>query len=72
MSESNYKPTGELQGDTKPMPDRGSSTGLTGHATHDEGMSIDADATNRLGGIAGATKSDPMDCCVNHGKKGGM
>jgi hypothetical protein len=60
MSESNYKPAGT--GDTKPMPDRGTSTGMTGHDTHLDGRSIDPDTTNSLGGLAG-TDSDPMDQC---------
>ena len=58
MSESNYKPSGELQGDTKAMPDRGTSTGMTGLDTHSEGMSLDQDATNAMGGIKSATQSD--------------
>lgn len=61
MSESNYKPSGELQGDTRAMPDRGTRTGMTGHNTHADGKNLDADAINRIGGIGGATKSDPMD-----------
>jgi hypothetical protein len=67
MSESNYKPagTGVVQGDTKAMPDRGTSTGLTGYDTHGEGMGLGQDDTNSLGSISGATGSDPMDeCCA--------
>lgn len=65
MSDSNYKPdgTGVVMGDTKAMPNRGTGTGLTGHDTHGEGMSLDQDATNTIGKITGATKSDPMDEC---------
>lgn len=69
MSESNYKPSGELQGDTRPMPDRGTRTGMTGYNTHTEGKNLDGDAINRIGGISGGTKSDPADkdrCCDDH------
>jgi hypothetical protein len=64
MSESNYKPSGELQGDTKAMPDRGTRTGMTGYNTHSEGKNLDTDAINRIGGISGSTKSNPaeQDC----------
>ena len=64
MSDSNYKPagTGVVQGDTKPMPDRGTSTGMTGFSTELDGRGIDVDATNSLGGLAG-TDSDPADQC---------
>lgn len=60
MKDCNYIPdgTGVVMGDTKPMPDRGTSTGMTGYDTHND-MSIDLDATNRLGSADG-TKSDPM------------
>lgn len=65
MSDSNYKPdgTGVVMGDTKAMPDKGTSTGMTGYDTHGEGMSLDDTATNSMGKITGATKSDPMDEC---------
>lgn len=64
MSESNYKPdgTGVVMGDTKPMPDRGTETGMTGFATDTGGMSLALDATNRIGALTG-TDSDPMDEC---------
>jgi hypothetical protein len=65
MSESNYKPdgTGVVMGDTKAMPDRGSSTGMTGFELQDEGMSLDPEATNTIGKITGATRSDaPGEC----------
>lgn len=66
MSDTNYKPdgTGVVMGDTKPMPDKGTGTGMTGHATHDEGMSQDQSATNSMGKISG-TDSDPMDRCYS-------
>lgn len=54
-----YKPSGDLQGDTRAMPNRGTSTGMTGHATHADGMGLGGDDVNRLGGMGGATKSDP-------------
>ncbi len=65
MSESNYIPSGELQGDTKAMPDRGTTTGMSGQPTDFGGMSIDPDATNSQGSITGATKSDPMGECFS-------
>ena len=49
-----YVPSGQLQGDTKAMPDRGSSSGVT----DSYGADLSADATNRTTGIAGSTKSD--------------
>lgn len=54
MSETNYIPNGELQGDTKPMPDRGTSTGLNGDTY---GADIGSDATNSTS-MGGAAKSD--------------
>lgn len=76
MSESNYIPDGSgvVMGDTKPMPDRGTGTGMTGVNTVTDGRSLDSDAINRIGGISG-TGSDPMDmdmpCCDDGGHKGG-
>lgn len=52
-----YVPNGELQGDTAPMPDRGTDTGVT----DTYGANLGQSADNRLGGIADATKSDPKD-----------
>lgn len=49
-----YKPSGELQGDTKPMPDRGTTTGLQGDTY---GADLSLTATNSMGGISGATRS---------------
>lgn len=67
MSESNYKPdgTGVVMGDTKPMPDRGTRTGMTGVHTITDGKSLDLDAINRLGSIIGAD-SDPMEQCYSY------
>lgn len=59
MSDQFYRPTGELQGDDRPMPDRGTGTGLAGNAATG-GRSLERDATNRQGAITGATRSDPM------------
>ena len=55
--DSNYRPTGELQGDSKPMPDRGTGTGMVGNQQIG-GASIERDAVNRIGRMSGAT-SDP-------------
>ena len=52
-----YCPTGELQGDSKPMPNRGVSTGVT----DTYGADLSGDATNRLGGMGNAAKSDGKD-----------
>lgn len=51
-----YIPSGDLQGDTKPMPDRGTETGVSDTYEADLGQS----ATNRIGSITGDTKSDGM------------
>lgn len=62
MSDTNNRPNkdGSLRGDSKSMPDRGTATGMDpGASVPLEGMSIDPDAINRLGGMGGATKSDP-------------
>lgn len=55
-----YKPTGELQGDTSGMPNKGTSTGLDG-GTY--GADIGPSSTNRIGGMGDAAKSDGMACC---------
>ena len=52
-----YKPSGELQGDTSPMPNKGTGTGVTDTYGADIGLS----STNRIGGIGGSTKSDGME-----------
>jgi hypothetical protein len=52
-----YCPNGELQGDTKPMPDRGTSTGVT----DTYGADIGQDATNTMDRMGGSTKSDGKD-----------
>lgn len=57
-----YKPTGELQGDTRPLPDRGTTTGMISNpfGSDADGIGHDtgADATNAMGGIASACRSD--------------
>jgi hypothetical protein len=55
MESDAYTPTGELQGDDRPVPYRGCTTGvLAGTHGRDFGM----DAVHRMGGIAGDTGSD--------------
>jgi hypothetical protein len=49
------RPTGELTGDTKPLPDRGTATGIHGDTY---GADTSQNATNRIVGIRGATRSD--------------
>ncbi|MDD2989806.1 MAG: hypothetical protein PHI64_12690 [Zoogloea sp.] len=50
-----YTPSGDLQGDTKPMPDRGTTTGLQGDTY---GADLGCDATNSRGSIASTSRSD--------------
>jgi hypothetical protein len=68
MSEANYRPNGQIQGNTKDLPDRGTSTGLNGDTY---GADIGADATNRVGRMTDCTKSDPaeMDKATSKGLK---
>lgn len=63
MSDTNYRPSGELQGDSKAMPDKGTGTGFTGTDPQTGGMSTDSEATNSMGGMGKASKSDAMDQC---------
>ncbi len=61
MSDTNNRPLkdGSLRGDTKGMPDRGTSTGMDpGASPYLDGQSVDQSATNSMGGIGGSTKSD--------------
>lgn len=51
----NYRPSGELQGDTKDLPDRGTGTGVT----DTYGADIGPDAQNRMGRMKDCTESDP-------------
>lgn len=56
-----YRPTGDLQGDTRALPDRGTGTGMNGDTY---GADLSQDALNRKTGIRGATRSDsPGECC---------
>lgn len=63
-ADSRYVPdgTGVVMGDTGAMPDRGTSTGMTGIMTETDGRSLDPDATNSLGRLTG-TGSDPAAEC---------
>lgn len=58
MSETNYKPTGALQGDDRAIPHRGSMTGMNGDTY---GADLAGGSTNRQGSLTGATKSDAID-----------
>ncbi len=50
---------GDVKGDSKSIPDKGTGTGLNGDSY---GASIERDATNSTGSIKGSTKSDaPFD-----------
>lgn len=57
MKDGMYKPSGELQGDNKPIPNAGSETGVT----ENYGADLSQGADNRMGSIAGSTKSDKGD-----------
>ena len=48
-------PTGNLQGDTKAMPNQGTGTGVT----DTYGADLSPSATNQRGSIHSAAKSDP-------------
>lgn len=54
-----YKPDGGdlVQGDSRAIPDKGTGTNVP----DSYGMDIGLDATNSMGKIGGATKSDPAD-----------
>lgn len=60
MSDTNNRPNKDasLRGDTKSMPDRGTSTGWHGADPQLDGASTEQESTNSLGKITGATKSD--------------
>lgn len=65
MSETNNRPprpNDTVRGDTKAMPDRGTSSGMNGDSY---GADLSQGATNSMGSIKGSTKSDPMDECMN-------
>ena len=69
MGKNFPRPTGQLQGDDRAMPDRGTRTGMNGDTY---GADTSPGATNRQGGIAGATQShspDEKPGCNN--RKGG-
>jgi hypothetical protein len=55
-----YKPSGELQGDDKGIPDKGTSTGMPSNAAT-EGMDTSQSAENTQGSIRRSTKSDGME-----------
>lgn len=78
MSDTNNRPNkdGTLRGDDKAMPDRGTTTGMSpGADPYLDGRSVDQSAINRIGGISGATKSDPAGECYSpdptFGERGG-
>lgn len=64
----NPMPTGELMGDTRPMPDRGTTVGLIGDTY---GADLAIDALNSIGSIASACRSDaPNEENVNDADAG--
>ena len=54
MGKNFPRPTGQLQGDDRAMPDRGTRTGFNGDTY---GADTSPSAINRQGGISGATQS---------------
>lgn len=56
-----YIPSGQLQGDTTPLPYRGSGIGFQGTS---HGVDFDHDSTQRLAGAD--AKSDPYKQCMPH------
>lgn len=64
------RPNGELQGDNRPMPNRGTGTGMSGHDTKLDGHGIGSDDCNRMGGIKRHTKSDAADESCPPGDRG--
>ena len=58
MGKNFPRPTGQLQGDDKAMPDRGTGTGFNGD---NYGADTSQSAINRQDGISGATKSHAPD-----------
>ena len=57
-TDEKYVPSGDLQGDVSPLPDRGTLTGLEGD-TYDADLGLDA--TNGMGSIARDCASDAPD-----------
>jgi hypothetical protein len=59
-----HKPdgSGNVQGDSKGMPDKGTSTGMNGD-TYGAGLGVDD--TNSMGKVGG-TDSDKMSDVMNH------
>ncbi len=53
-----YHPKGDLSGASTDMPDKGTSTGRTGHDEHLDGRGLGVDDTNSMGKITGSTHSD--------------
>lgn len=52
-----YRPNGNLQGDTKPMPSKGTGTGVS----DTYGADLGQDACNCMENIGKATRSDGME-----------
>lgn len=56
-----YTPSGELQGDTSDLPDRGTTTGVLA-GTH--GADLSLDATGAIGRVTDAGSDAAFACCV--------
>lgn len=52
-----YTPNGQVQGDARHIPDRGTAEGVT----DTYGADLGQNATNAMGSIKGTSKSDGMD-----------
>ena len=66
MGTINPRPTGQLQGDDRAMPDRGTRTGMNGDAY---GADLSPSATNRQGRID--AQSHPRDLCAGENNSNG-
>lgn len=59
-------PTGKVEGAPGGIPSRGVTTGVT----DTYGADLTGDATNRMGSMSGATKSDPAEQCFSKSQQG--
>lgn len=68
MNKNFPRPTGRLQGDDRPMPDRGTGSGLNGDTY---GADVSQSATNTHGKMGGATRSHAPESCAGSNNKMG-
>ncbi len=60
MGKNFPRPNGQIQGDDRPLPDRGTRTGCQGD-NGDYGADVAQSATNRLGSIKSTSQSHAPD-----------